>query len=229
MYYDWGAEHGCGEADCRPSCTRVRALPRVLESRLHGVRAARRREADAAAEAERRHGHGRRAHGRDPAGRQNGLRDRRLPGDHAVDRGRERRRVWRLTGGDKSPPRAGRSRSRHDLSRGGRRVTVERRAGLRHASHHPARGSAGVAHRARAAVPRRPRRRRDRADADAAIPSSRSIATRSTASSRPRRSVSARRSNAASGCSKTSQKRAAATSPAKMPSDCTTPTGFHSS
>ena len=22
MYYDWGAEHGCGEADCRPSCTR---------------------------------------------------------------------------------------------------------------------------------------------------------------------------------------------------------------
>jgi alanyl-tRNA synthetase len=22
MYYDWGAEHGCGEADCKPSCTR---------------------------------------------------------------------------------------------------------------------------------------------------------------------------------------------------------------
>jgi alanyl-tRNA synthetase len=22
MYYDWGAEHGCGEPDCRPSCTR---------------------------------------------------------------------------------------------------------------------------------------------------------------------------------------------------------------
>jgi alanyl-tRNA synthetase len=22
MYYDWGAEHGCGEPDCKPSCTR---------------------------------------------------------------------------------------------------------------------------------------------------------------------------------------------------------------
>jgi alanyl-tRNA synthetase len=22
MYYDWGAEHGCGQPDCRPSCTR---------------------------------------------------------------------------------------------------------------------------------------------------------------------------------------------------------------
>jgi alanyl-tRNA synthetase len=22
MYYDWGEEHGCGEADCKPSCTR---------------------------------------------------------------------------------------------------------------------------------------------------------------------------------------------------------------
>jgi alanyl-tRNA synthetase len=22
MYYDWGAEHGCGERDCKPSCTR---------------------------------------------------------------------------------------------------------------------------------------------------------------------------------------------------------------
>jgi alanyl-tRNA synthetase len=22
MYYDWGEEHGCGEPDCKPSCTR---------------------------------------------------------------------------------------------------------------------------------------------------------------------------------------------------------------
>ena len=48
---------------------RVRALPRVLEPRLHGVRAARGRHGDAAAEAERRHGHGPRAGRDDPAGR----------------------------------------------------------------------------------------------------------------------------------------------------------------
>ena len=56
LYYDWGEEHGCGEPDCAPGCTRCDALPRVLEPRLHGVRAARRRHADAAAEAEHRHG-----------------------------------------------------------------------------------------------------------------------------------------------------------------------------
>ena len=41
----------------------VRALPRGLEPRLHGVRAAPRRDADAAAEAEHRHRDGARAHG----------------------------------------------------------------------------------------------------------------------------------------------------------------------
>ena len=40
---------------------RVRTLPRVLEPRLHGVRAARGRLGDAASEAERRHRHGLRA------------------------------------------------------------------------------------------------------------------------------------------------------------------------
>ena len=42
---------------------RVRALPRVLEPRLHGVRAPRRRHGHAAPEAERRHRHGPRAGG----------------------------------------------------------------------------------------------------------------------------------------------------------------------
>ena len=55
IYYDWGEEHGCGEPDCAPGVHALRALPRVLEPRLHGVRAARRRHADAAPEAEHRH------------------------------------------------------------------------------------------------------------------------------------------------------------------------------
>ena len=73
MYYDWGEEHGCGEADCKPELHALRALPRILESRLHGVRAARGRQADSAAEAERRHGHGPRADRCDPAERDDGL------------------------------------------------------------------------------------------------------------------------------------------------------------
>ena len=43
MYYDCGAEHGCGEPDCKPGCTAA-TLPRILEPRLHGVRAPRRRQ-----------------------------------------------------------------------------------------------------------------------------------------------------------------------------------------
>ena len=63
---------------------RVRALPRVLEPRLHGVRAARRRLADAAAEAEHRHRPRARARRADPAAGRVGLRHRRLPGDHGA-------------------------------------------------------------------------------------------------------------------------------------------------
>ena len=44
----------------------LRALPRVLEPRLHGVRAPPGQHADAAAQAEHRHGHGPRADGADP-------------------------------------------------------------------------------------------------------------------------------------------------------------------
>ena len=74
----------------------LRALPRVLEPRLHGVRAARGRDAHAAAEAEHRHRPRPRAHRADRAGRPVGLRHRRLPADHAVDRVEVGRRVRRL-------------------------------------------------------------------------------------------------------------------------------------
>ena len=66
----------------------LRPLPRVLEPRLHGVRAARRRHADAAAEGEHRHRPRPRARRGDPAGRHVRLRHRRLSPDHGLDRGR---------------------------------------------------------------------------------------------------------------------------------------------
>ena len=74
MYLDRGAEFG---ADERAPRRRHRPLPRVLEPRLHDLRAARGRLAHRAAEAEHRHRHGPRADGGDPAGRRLGLRDRR--------------------------------------------------------------------------------------------------------------------------------------------------------
>ena len=40
IYWDWGAEHGCGDPTCAPGLPALRPLPRVLEPRLHGVRAA---------------------------------------------------------------------------------------------------------------------------------------------------------------------------------------------
>ena len=60
----------------RPARGRHGALPRVLEPRVHAVRAGRRRLAHAAAEPEHRHRHGARPHGGDPPGGGVGLRDR---------------------------------------------------------------------------------------------------------------------------------------------------------
>ena len=40
IFYDRGEEHGCGDPDCAPELRALRALPRVLEPRLHGVRPA---------------------------------------------------------------------------------------------------------------------------------------------------------------------------------------------
>ena len=54
LYYDRGAQHGCGARRLQAGL-RLRPLPRVLEPRLHGVRPRRRRLADAAADAEHRH------------------------------------------------------------------------------------------------------------------------------------------------------------------------------
>ncbi len=117
---------------------RVRTLPRVLEPRLHGVRAARGRLGHAASEAERRHRHGPRAGRDDPAGGDRDLRHRRLPGDHELDRRGERRRVRRLGGRDQGAPDPRRPRPRDDVPRRRRRHAVERGPRLRAAPHHPA-------------------------------------------------------------------------------------------
>ena len=55
LYYDWGEEHGCGEADCAPACTRCARFLEFWNLVFMSLRAARGRHADAAAEGEHRH------------------------------------------------------------------------------------------------------------------------------------------------------------------------------
>ena len=68
IYFDRGAEHGCGMPECAPGCECER-YPGGLEQRLHGVRPARGRLTHAAAAAERRYRHGAGAAGHGHAGR----------------------------------------------------------------------------------------------------------------------------------------------------------------
>ena len=77
-------------AGLRAGVHALRSLPRVLEPRVHGVRAARRRHAHAAPEGEHRHRPRPRARRGDPAGRHVRLRHRRLSPDHGLDRRRSR-------------------------------------------------------------------------------------------------------------------------------------------
>ena len=79
-----GRGGGLRRARLRARLHAVRALPRVLEPRLHGVRAPPGRHADAAPRAEHRHGSRSGAHRADrPAGAV-GLRHGRLPDDHGA-------------------------------------------------------------------------------------------------------------------------------------------------
>ena len=94
----------------------LRPLHGDLQPRLHGVRPPARQRARAAAEPERRHGHGARAHGMRAAGRRLELRHRRLPRDHGLGRARVRRRLPRQRGRDARAPRARRPRARRHAS-----------------------------------------------------------------------------------------------------------------
>ena len=132
----------------------LRALPRVLEPRLHGVRAARRRHAHAAPEAEHRHRAGPRAR-----------RARSSRTCRPCTRPTATRRSWsgsrRESGvayGD-SPEATKAHRiladhgRGHDVPRRGRRDAVERGPRLRPPPDHPARGAAGAADRPRGRAP----------------------------------------------------------------------------
>ena len=152
----------CGRLPAR--LLALRALPRVLEPRLHVLRASPRPHADAAAEAEHRHGHGPRAHGPDRPERAVRLRHRRLPADHGLDRPVVRRRIRRLGRRDQGAPRARRPRARDDLPRRRGDHALERGPGLRPPAGHAPRDPARVADRDGGAVHRRPQPHGDRPD-----------------------------------------------------------------
>ena len=163
IYWDWGEEHGCGEPDCAPACTRCDRFLEFwnlvfMEYELHADGTA-----DAAAEAEHRHGP--RA---SSAARRSSRTSARSTRRTATSRSwswiaaESGRRVRRLAGGDEGAPDPRRSRPRDDVPRRRRRDAVERGPRLRPAPHHPARRAAGAAHRAaRRPSPVRGRRRAD--------------------------------------------------------------------
>ena len=142
---------GCGARVRRAGlCARLptlRPLPRVLEPRLHVVRTARGRHADAAAETEHRHRSRPRAWRGDPPGRSHRVRDRRLPADHGMDRDRVGRRVRRLGSSDKGASHPRGPRPRDDVPRWRRRDPFERGSWVRASPDHPPRRATGAAHR----------------------------------------------------------------------------------
>ena len=141
-----GLPPGAGCRGCRP---RGRlALHRVLQPRVHGDEQGREREDGAAQEQEHRHRHGPRAHGADPPGQTQQLRDRPHPSHHRqgciygqhILRRRGRGYQAQAQGHRRSHP----SRRVPHLRRG---PTEQRRARLHRPPAPPARGSCRPASR----------------------------------------------------------------------------------
>ena len=162
LYFDRGLDFG--GADDRPG-RRHRALPRVLEPRLHAVRAARGRLARAAAEAQHRH------RARASTGMAAILQD--VPSVFENDQFRPLVELGeelsgRRYGADPATTRALRVLADHGramtLPDRRRRRALERGPRLHPAPRHAPRDPAGPLDRARAAVPRPVRRPRDRDD-----------------------------------------------------------------
>ena len=210
---------------------RHRALPRVLEPRLHAVHAARGRLARAAAEAQHRHRPGARADGGDPPGRPLGLRDRPLPPAGRAGRGAVRAPLRLRRRRHAGAARARRPRPRDDLPDRRRRRALERGPRLHPAPDHAPRDPAGPRDRPRVALPGPLRRPRDR-DHGRRLPGARARARRDPPVARPRRRrASAARSSRARACSAELVARAKAAGHlldrrARTPSACTTPTAF---
>jgi hypothetical protein len=113
---------------------RGRPLHRDLESRLHAVRAASRRQARRAAEAFDRHRHGARADGRGAARHPRRLQDRFIRRDHLPRRRPDRRRARRSA--RRIPPRHRRSPAGVVVPDRRRGAAVERGPRLRAPPHH---------------------------------------------------------------------------------------------
>ena len=142
----WPAHPGRSSRQCG---RRRRPLHRDLESRLHAVRAACRRQARRPAEALDRHRHGARAHRRGAAGHARQLQDRPVLGDHRPGRRPHRRRSRRRAEG--VAPRHRRPSARVVVPDRRRRAAVERRPRLCAPPHHaPRHAPRRAARRARA-------------------------------------------------------------------------------
>ena len=123
IYCDWGAEAGCAEG-CLPGCCALRALPRVLEPRLHVVRAPPRPDADAVCRAEHRHrawaSSARPGSSRTSRPSTTPTATRQIMSWIAADLGRRVRGFGRR---DQGAPRARRPRARDDLPRRPKEIT----------------------------------------------------------------------------------------------------------
>ena len=165
IYYDCGEEAGCGAADCQPGCTAASASSSSGTSsswRTSCTRTAtlvptcRRRTSTPAWASSARRGSSRSV--------AVGLRHRRLPADHGVDRSEVRRRIRRDGRRDEGAPRARRPRARHHVPVADGVTPVERGPRLRPAAASSgARCSTACASGSRAVLPAR-RHVVDRAD-----------------------------------------------------------------
>ena len=161
IYWDWGAEHGCGEPGCAPACPRCDRFLEFwnlvfMEYELHAdgtLTPLPKQNVDTGMGLERLS-----AIVQDvPTARSTRPT---ATSDHALDRGRERRPLGRRRPSDQGAPRARRPRPRDDVPRRRRRRAVERGPRLRAAADHPARRPAGAGDRARRPVAHHRRRLR---------------------------------------------------------------------
>ena len=164
LYLDRGLEFGKPR---RPPGRRQRALPGVLEPRVHAVRPGAASHAHAAAGPEHRHRPGPEPHGVDPAGHAVGVRDRPVPPADRARRGAERQALRRDV---RDRPRAAdprRPHARHELPGRRRRRAVQRGPRLRAAAADAPRDRAGPPDRHRGRLPAAVRGPRARADGGA--------------------------------------------------------------